>query len=155
MAITGRCGCGAVHYEITGEPLFTHACHCTDCQRTTGSAFVVHTVIAEDDLTLNGETRMAVLPSGSGAGCELHACATCAVYIWARYRYHQVPVIAVRSGTLDDPAAFPPGAHIFVASKQPWLTLADGKPQFDAAYRRDEVWPPASNARYDALPARG
>ena len=99
MTTTGHCGCGAVTYEITGAPLFTQACHCTDCQRTTGSAFVVHTVIVEDDLKLQGETRMAVLPSGSGAGCELHACAQCAAYIWVRYRYHQVPVIAVRAGT--------------------------------------------------------
>lgn len=154
MTTTGHCGCGAVTYEITGAPLFTQACHCTDCQRTTGSAFVVHTVIVEDDLKLQGETRMAVLPSGSGAGCELHACAQCAAYVWVRYRYHQVPVIAVRAGTLDDPAAFPPQAHIFVRSKQPWLSLDDGIPQFETACTREEAWPAESVARYDALPPR-
>lgn len=154
MSMTGRCACGAVTYEVVGAPLFTHACHCSDCQRTTGSAFVVHVVLVEDDLKLNGETRMAVVPSGSGAGCELHSCAVCADYIWVRYLYHQVPVIALRTGTLDDPSLLPPQAHVFARSMQPWLVLNDGKPQFDGALPRDEMWPPESIARYAALPPR-
>lgn len=152
---TGRCSCGAVTYELTGEPLFTQACHCLDCQRSTGSAFVVHAVTVEDDLKVQGETKMAIVPSGSDAGCEAHACAVCMDYVWMRYRYHKVPVIALRVGTLDDPTAFQPQAHIFVRSKQPWLTLSDGKPQFEQAAAREDVWPPESVARYDALPKRG
>ncbi|MEQ9643359.1 MAG: GFA family protein [Alphaproteobacteria bacterium] len=154
MTMTGRCACGAVTYRITDAPLFTQACHCTDCQRSTGSAFVVHLVLAEPDFEIEGKTRMATVPSGSGAGCELHACAKCATYIWVRYLYHKVPVIAVRGGTLDDPAAAPPQAHIFTRSMQPWLTLPDGVPRFDEAFARDDVWPAASCRKYDALPPR-
>ena len=152
--LTGRCACGAVTYAVTGAPLFTQACHCRDCQKTTGTAFIVHAVMVEDDLKVSGETSMSVVPSGSGAGCELHACAKCAGYIWARYRYHQVPVIALRVGTLDDPSAFPPEAHIFLKSKQPWLSLMDGKPRFEEGVAREAVWPPESVARYNALPKR-
>jgi hypothetical protein len=154
MAATGRCACGAVTYEVVGTPLFTHACHCRDCQRTTGSAFIVHSILVEDDLKLEGETRMVSLPTGSGAGSEIHACTTCADYIWVRYLYHQVPVVALRTGTLDDPSAYPPEAHIFVGSKQPWLTLGDGKPQFQEAFARENGWPAASVARYDVLPKK-
>lgn len=154
MAMTGRCACGAVTYEVVNAPLFTQACHCRDCQRTTGSAFVVHAVMVEDDLKLEGKTRMVVVPSGSGAGCELHACAVCADYVWVRYLYHRVPVIALRTGTLDDPSLLPPQAHIFVRSKQPWLALTDGLPQFEEAFARDAVWPAESVARYEALPPR-
>lgn len=154
MELTGRCACGAVTYRITDAPLFTHACHCTDCQRTTGSAFVVHLVLAEPDFEIEGETRMAIVPSGSGHGCELHSCATCATYIWVRYLYHKVPVIAVRGGTLDDKAAATPQAHIFARSMQPWLKLADGAPQFAEMFVRDELWPAESVHKYDTLPPR-
>ena len=88
MSLNGRCSCGDVRYEITGEPLFTHSCHCADCQRTTGSAFVIHTVLCEEDLSVTGVTPTGLGPSGSGAGCEMHACASCGVIIWLRYLYH-------------------------------------------------------------------
>ena len=55
--LSGGCACRQVRYKVVGEPLFTHACHCSDCQRTTGSAFVLHTVIAKDDLEIEGETK--------------------------------------------------------------------------------------------------
>ena len=154
MTLTGRCACGDVTYRIKGEPLFTQACHCTDCQRTTGGAFVVHMVLAEEDFKIDGETRMAVVSTGSGAGCELHACAKCMTYVWVRYRYHKVPVIAVRAGTLDDTSAVRPGAHIFTRSKQPWLPLPTDVPTFAEACAREDVWPDESLAKYDALPPR-
>ena len=150
--LSGKCACGNVTYEIRGAPLFTQACHCTDCQRTTGSAFVIHTVICEADLALRGETRMGHGPTGSGEGCELHACASCGVIVWVRYRYHKVPVIAVRAGTLDDPTAVTPKAHIFTSRKLPWMTIPPGVPSFDEGVDRAEVWSPESIRRYDALP---
>lgn len=155
MGLNGRCACGEVRYEITGEPLFTHACHCVDCQRTTGSAFVIHTVLCEEDLVINGATRTGIGPSGSGAGCEMHGCESCGVIIWLRYLYHQVPVIVVRTGTLEDPNALPPRAHIFTSQKQPWFVLPDDVPTFVEAADRDALWPASSIARYNALAPRG
>lgn len=71
MALYGGCACGQVRYQINDDPLFTHACHCEDCQRRTGSAFVVHLVVAENDFEIDGITRRVTLPTGSGAGCDL------------------------------------------------------------------------------------
>lgn len=154
MATTGRCACGALTYELTKAPLFTQACHCRDCQRTTGGAFIVHAIVVEDDLKVDGDIQTYFLPSGSGAGCEASACAKCADYIFVRYLYHKVPVIGLRTGTLDDPSAFPPEAHIFLQSKLPWLTLTDGKPQFQQGVAREDVWPTASVDRYNGLAER-
>lgn len=131
--------------------MFTHACHCLDCQRSTGSAFVIHAVIAQKDLTITGETRAGSFPTGSGAGSKLHFCTSCGTFVWAQYLYHQVPVIALRTGTLDNPHAVSPQAHIFVRSKQPWVSLPAEVPTFEQAYDRAQVWPPESVARYESL----
>jgi hypothetical protein len=154
MALKGRCACGRVTYQINDEPLFTQACHCLDCQRTTGSAFVVHMVVAEQDFSIDGELNSSVIPTGSGKGCEIYACSHCSTFIWCRYLYHKVPVIAVRSGTLLDPNAVRPQAHLFTASKQTWMTLSDEVPVFDGMSDRGAVWPMESVQKYDSLPLR-
>lgn len=152
MALDGGCACGKVRYTITENPMFTQVCHCTDCQRTTGSAFVVHAVIARDDLTISGETRMAEMETGSGNGAEIHFCPDCGTYIWIRYKYHQVPVIAIRAGTLNDPSALPPQGQIFTSSRQDWAVLDVRIPAYEKAASREEMWPPESVARYNSLP---
>ena len=153
MKYDGRCACGEVTYGIHDDPLFTQACHCLDCQRTTGSAFVVHLVIAESDFSIHGPTSSSVVPTGSGIGCDLHYCTECATYLWCRYLYHQVAVIAVRSGTLTDPNAVQPQAHIFTKSKQAWLTLPSDVPSFIEAFDKSDVWPRTSIDKYNAQPA--
>ena len=59
--LKGSCSCGNVQYEITDNPLFTQACHCKDCKKSTGSSFVIHTMIFEDDLVVNGEVSSTEL----------------------------------------------------------------------------------------------
>ena len=151
MSLSGRCGCGRVKFTINDVPLFTQACHCLDCQRTTGSAFVIHSIVAETDFNIEGSTSMNTIPTGSGAGCDLHFCTICGTYLWCRYRYHQVPVIAVRGGTLDDTAAVRPQVHIFTRSKQSWFLLPDDVPAYEGACGREGVWPEASGRKYNAL----
>ena len=68
--IEGGCSCGQVRYQITQKPLFTHACHCTDCQRSTGSAFIVHSWVFEDFWEINGNAQATKLVAGSGAVLE-------------------------------------------------------------------------------------
>ena len=153
MSLTGGCSCGAVRYEITGDPLFTQACHCMDCQRTTGSAFVLHTILVESDLEISGQLKSARLPTGSGQGRDLHFCPECGTPIWVRYLYHRVPVIAVRAGTLDDTGAVRPEGHIFLKSKQTWVEVPEGVPAFEEGAAREDMWPAESVARYNALQA--
>ena len=152
--LTGRCSCGGVTYRISQDALFTLACHCRDCQRSTGSAFVIHLVVAERDFEISGTTNQSTLPTGSGGGREIHYCSECATSIWCRYFYHKVAVIAVRGGTLDDTNAIRPQAHIFTRSKQSWVEIPKNVPAYEEMLVRSEVWSQESIDKYESLPLR-
>ena len=62
MTIIGKCACGSVNYKIKDKPLFTQACHCNNCKISTGSSFVIHTMIFEDDFELNGNVEIYTAP---------------------------------------------------------------------------------------------
>ena len=62
MNLRGGCACGATRYKIKDYPLFTQACHCKNCKISTGSSFVIHTMIFEDDFMLNGKVSSTELP---------------------------------------------------------------------------------------------
>ena len=64
--ISGSCICGEIEYTIKSKPLFTHACHCKDCKKITGSSFVVNTSIFENSLDIKGELLEKKLIAGSG-----------------------------------------------------------------------------------------
>ncbi|EKR0637385.1 GFA family protein, partial [Salmonella enterica] len=68
-AMKGGCTCGAVRYAVTASPLIVHCCHCTWCQRETGSAFVINAVIENMHVHLTkGEVTVINTPSFSGKG---------------------------------------------------------------------------------------
>ena len=65
----GKCSCAQVRYTLKDDPIFTHACHCTLCQRYTASAFIVHSLMETSNFTLiKGSLSETVGPSGSGKG---------------------------------------------------------------------------------------
>ena len=144
MKQAGGCACGRVRYVIDGTPVFAHACHCVDCQRTTGSAFLINIFVAKRDLQVVGETKANTLPTGNGSGRDLYFCPDCGTCLWTRY--HKVPegIVLVRGGTLDDTGSVKPQAHLFTKSKPPWVRLPDDVPVFAEGYDRSEVWTPDS-----------
>jgi len=152
----GGCACGAVRYEVAGDPMIVHCCHCTDCQRETGSAFVINAVIEADRVTVTqGAPDLAATPSASGKGQEIARCPECRVVLWSHYGTAGRKAAFVRVGTLDAPGAWPPDVHIFTRSKLPWVSVPDGARAFEAFYPDPAaVWPPESRARWAALTAR-
>ena len=62
--LKGSCGCGKVTYQIKDKPLITQACHCKDCKKSTGSSFVIHTMVFEDDFSVDGNVSSTELPTG-------------------------------------------------------------------------------------------
>ena len=80
MTLIGKCACGSVNYKIKDKPLFTQACHCNNCKISTGSSFVIHTMIFEDDFELNGNVESTLLPTGSGKGYRAYFCNNCGIY---------------------------------------------------------------------------
>jgi hypothetical protein len=150
--IEGGCDCRAVRYRMETAPLVVHCCHCRWCQRESGSAFALNAMIESERLTRLGvEPELVATPSASGRGQLIARCPTCRIAVWSHYA-GAGPVIAfVRVGTLDNPDVFPPDAHIFTSSKQPWVVLPPGTPAFAEYYDREKLWPAASLARRRAL----
>lgn len=148
----GGCDCRRVRYRMASGPLFVNCCHCRWCQRETGSAFVINAMIESDRVVNLGEAPVLVLtPSDSGLGQMIARCRHCHVALWSHYAGSGPAVSFVRVGTLDNPDLLPPGVHIFTASKQRWVTLPAGTPAFDEYYEREQLWPPESLARRQAL----
>jgi hypothetical protein len=152
----GGCTCRHVRYRMTGKPLFVHACHCSWCQRETGTVFALNAMIEADRVALLGEGQPELVntPSASGKGQKIARCPTCRIAVWSCYAGAGLLVRFVRVGTLDAPAQFPPDIHIFTSSKQPWLILDPAVPAVSEYYDREKYWPATSLARRKALLAR-
>jgi hypothetical protein len=151
ISMEGGCTCGSVRYRLNARPLFVHCCHCTWCQRETGSAFAVNALIEASKVQLlKGELEQTTLPSASGKGQVLSRCPDCGITTWSNYAAPRARVHFVRVGTLDKPSVAPPDIHIFTSTKQPWVLLPDGVPAVEEYYRRSAYWPAESIARYDA-----
>lgn len=148
----GGCTCGSVRYRMASPPLFVNCCHCRWCQRETGSAFVINAMIESDRLkVLRGEPEIINTPSESGKGQLIARCPSCHVALWSHYAGAGRKVSFVRVGTLDNPDRFPPGAHIFTRSKQPWVKLDGSIPVFEEYYEREKLWPAESLKRRETL----
>ena len=149
--LEGGCACGVVRYRLGSPPMFAHCCHCRDCQRQTGSAFVVNALIETDRVEkLKGETEAVTLPTGSGRTQIVHRCPACKIAIWSHYG-GALALSFVRIGTLDDPSALAPDVHIYTRSKLPWVALPAGVPAFPDYYDSKTLWPPESLARRKAI----
>jgi len=149
--LDGGCTCGAVRYRLHGRPMFVQCCHCHRCQRETGSAFVISAAIEADRVALmSGKPQPVSVLAPSGRPHDVYRCPACQVALWGEFGRRGV-LLFVRVGTLDDPAALPPDAHIFTSSKLPWVTLPPDVPAFEAYFDREKVWPAASLARRRAI----
>jgi hypothetical protein len=150
----GGCACRFVRYRMTSKPLFVHCCHCTWCQRETGSAFALNAMIEADRVELReGEVEVIHTPSLSGKGQKISRCPKCRVALWSNYAGAGDALRFVRVGTLDEAGRFPPDIHIFTSSKQPWVVLPEGVPAMPEFYKASEHWPQESLARRAALVA--
>jgi hypothetical protein len=145
------CTCGAVRYRLASAPMFVHCCHCRDCQRQTGSAFVLNALIEADRVELlSGNPDETILTTDSSRQQKVYRCPSCKIAVWSVYGGID-KLRFVRVGTLDNPAALTPDVHIFVRSKLPWIKLPDGVPAFEAYYDSKTLWPQASLERRRAI----
>src|SRR5215471_16885125 len=146
----GGCACGAVRYRLASDPLFVHCCHCLNCQRQTGSAFVVNLLIETDRVeVLAGDPQPVDAPRDDGSAQRIFRCPSCLVAVFSEYGHPGFKF--VRGGTLDDPSGVVPDVHIFTRSKVGWVELPDSAPAFDVYYDSKALWPAASLERRAAV----
>jgi hypothetical protein len=137
--LDGKCFCGAVQYTVADEFLYAANCHCSDCRRTTGSAFKPFAGIEREKLTLTqGADKIMIY--GEEDGNDTH-CMLCGSLLYSVVRAGAFVHVAM--GTLVDGPTIRPTKHIFVGSKAPWFTITDSLPQYDGHA-------PASSADADA-----
>ena len=149
-ALEGGCSCGEVRYRLASEPLFVNCCHCLNCQRQTGSAFVVNILIETDRVELlSGEPQAISVERSGGKKQRIWRCPTCQIAVYSQYTTPRIRF--VRAGTLDEPSSITPDVHIFTRSKVPWVTLPESAPAFDVYYDSKALWPPESLERLEAV----
>lgn len=144
----GGCACRFVRYRMNSVPMFVHCCHCSWCQRETGSAFALNALIEADRVELlQGEIETIDTPSNSGKGQRIARCPRCSVALWSNYAGAGDAIHFVRVGTLAQPGALSPDIHIYTSSKQPWVVLPKATPAVPGYYRASDYWPPQSLER--------
>ena len=151
----GGCSCRRVRYRIIGIPLIVHACHCSWCQRETGTAHALNALFEADRVVhLGEEPELIDTPTASSRGQKIARCPHCKVAVWSNYPQAGPAIRFVRVGTLDEPPRLPPDVHVYTSSKLPWVVLPDGARAVPEFYDRESVWTADSLARLRALRAK-
>lgn len=122
----GGCQCGGLRYEVSGDPLAVIVCHCSACQRQSGSAFGMSMIVGRDAFRwLAGEPRTFTTLADSGATKLCVFCGGCGGRIYNALS--SLPtVFNIKPGTLDDTSWLEPSLHAWLDSKQSWAPVPDG-----------------------------
>jgi hypothetical protein len=130
--LKGSCLCGSVTYSCSAEPVMTALCHCTECQKQTGSSFSIVAAVPAFAFSVQGESLATFTTVGDDHGQEVQRkfCGNCGSPI--------VSVIAaapdlvyVKAGTLDDTASVEPKMEVWCRSAQPWVGVDEGRQRFE------------------------
>ena len=143
LPLTGGCLCDSIRYEITGVPNMIYACHCTDCQRMSGSAFSVGVVFPDAYFRLtHGEPKSYARLADSGHRLEGWSCPICGTRTFGSPRKGEGAAEAVRTvrgGTLDDTSWLVPSIHFWTRSAHPWVRIPDEAIAFETQPSREWI----------------
>lgn len=134
--ITGRCLCENIHYEVSGEVVWSGYCHCESCRRFTGATVTNWLGVKDTDLTFTrGQPKIY-----GDENVQRGFCPDCGSSLTYAAK-HFPDYIQLHLGTLDEPDAISPMAHVHCAEKVAWLNIADELPRFPAsAAAEGESW---------------
>lgn len=122
MKITGQCHCGLVAYSATLDPAEVSICHCTDCQRLTGSAFRITASVSADNFSLTGGQPKRYVRYGDNGATRLQFfCPDCGSPVFTTGEGPDADTIGIRAGTIDQRAQLVPHSQIWCESALPWL----------------------------------
>jgi len=128
MTYQGGCQCGAVRYEVSGEPQHVALCHCNDCRKSSGAPMVAWAAVTDAQFKLVKGEPVTFNSSGSAMRSF---CPKCGSGLYYRNAEFLPGIVDIQSATLDDPDALPPSAHIQVAERLGWMETAHSLPSFD------------------------
>lgn len=128
MTYTGQCHCGAVRYQLTGEPKVVSLCHCRDCQRSAGSPLVSWAMFPDTALTITSGQPKTINSSGTAMRSF---CAECGSGLFYRNAAVLPGIVDVQSATLDDPDLLPPSLQVQTAERLHWVSTLNALPEFE------------------------
>ena len=128
-AFSGSCQCGAVRYECAVEAVFTGNCHCRDCQKATGGAYVPVLAVPADALKITGDVKYYDSRADSGHMFSRGFCPNCGARLFGKSS-GMPAIIAITAGSLDDPSRFKPAIDFYTSSAQPWDHMNPQLPKF-------------------------
>ena len=149
----GGCLCGSVRFKTIGQPLKVFVCHCSMCQRATGSAFAIEPTFLKSNVEFAGKPVATYSYQSPDHGRLLHFtfCATCGTRVGLSLeRFPQLQI--VYGGTYDEPSWPKPDCHIFVRSAVPWMVLSDEAVRFEK-HMREPNGTPAESLPGDGPPS--
>jgi hypothetical protein len=124
MSRTGRCLCGEITFDVTGDLMATAVCHCDHCQRQSGGAFSVNLIAHESQIAVSGSLSSFEDRGENGDAVYVHRyfCGDCGSPIYSAL-VEPAGVIAVKAGTLDDRSEVKPTVEAWCEHRQPWVAL--------------------------------
>lgn len=128
MAYAGQCSCGAIRYQLAGEPNVVAVCHCGDCRRSAGAPMVTWAMFPEAALTVTRGQAKSINSSGTAMRSF---CADCGTGLFYRNDAVLPGIVDIQSSTLDDPEALPPVMQIQTAERLHWVKQLAGLPEFE------------------------
>ena len=134
-SLTGGCLCGAVRYRAEATQTLHYMCHCTDCQKHSGTAFHAAIVVAADELQVAGEPRVYAKQADSGRTIARHFCGDCGGHLFTS-PWPEATRFSLKAGTLDNPNAFNPEHEIWRQSVAPWDLASSDHELFDQGFSR-------------------
>ena len=131
MDVSGHCFCGHIQYTATIDESLVAICHCTSCQRNSGTAFGVVVNIVDDSFKLlSGTLKSYGSYADSGALRSRPLCPECGTRIYARTVGAESGFTGLRVGTCDQRDQLVPSIQLWCRSALPWAVL-DGIPQLE------------------------
>jgi len=127
---SGRCLCGAVTFESSSKPMFQANCHCDDCRRSGGSTYASYAFVADEALTVSGDTASYQHQSDSGTTMTKMFCANCGSQLFTA-NSGAAGRRGVRVGAIEDASWFQPQANVYASRKLPSTPIDAGVTAFD------------------------
>lgn len=129
ITLKGSCLCGAVKYEVTGEPARFYHCHCARCRKATGTGHASNLFLQPGTLTwVSGEDHLRAYKVPEAKRFTNQFCTTCGSRVPRQAA--GTDVVMIPAGSLDDESPMAPQARIFGGSRAAWSCAGDQVPSF-------------------------
>lgn len=132
LKYSGQCLCGQIRYSVDVEPVLTGNCHCKDCQRSSGSAFIPAMIFPEQDVTVSGGVKYFESQADSGDIHKRGFCPNCGSQLFSRFS-NTPGMLGIKAGTLNDASSYFPRLDFHVGSAAPWDVMNPELPKKQGA----------------------